>query len=189
MDLCGCSHELATPAQILALAQEYDGAARDLLTRGRPKAPASLAPARLCALHAIELYLNAYLLQQGVTAAELRGLRHDLARRGDMAVDAGLHLRQRTRDHLHVIAQRSEYRLARYCMSPPKPASPMNALIATLTEVAAKAARSVDSLGVAPCRCTCGHIHYPEPAAGGQTRPLPLPLERCSAKLPMPRST
>ena len=53
-------------------------------------------PYRLLALHAIELYLNAYLLDRGYAAADVRRLQHDLAVRTERAVRAGLVLRVRT---------------------------------------------------------------------------------------------
>jgi hypothetical protein len=55
----------ASAREILNLADAYRAAALSLFATGsRGRSPAA-APARLCAVHAIELYLNAYLRHAG----------------------------------------------------------------------------------------------------------------------------
>lgn len=61
----------ASAAEIFALAEEYRLAAEGLMLNGRPRGPISRAPARLCAIHAIELYLNAFLLAGGAEVIEV----------------------------------------------------------------------------------------------------------------------
>src|SRR5687767_1560370 len=106
--------DAATARQVLALAHEYRGAAEWLLRVGRPGEPLSLAPFRLVGIHAIELYLNALLIEQGVQPAELRGFHHNLARRTERALEAGLVLRKRTAEHLVSLSDTREYLIARY---------------------------------------------------------------------------
>jgi hypothetical protein len=61
--------ELATADQLRLLADEFREAADLLLERqGRRRAPLSRAPFRLSAIHAIELYLNAFLMHRGHAA-------------------------------------------------------------------------------------------------------------------------
>src|SRR5690349_19517388 len=55
----------ACAAEILDLANEYLKAAIRLKDCGRKRQPTSWSPFRLCAIHAVELYLNAWLLHQG----------------------------------------------------------------------------------------------------------------------------
>ncbi|MCA0890011.1 hypothetical protein [Qipengyuania flava] len=90
--------ETATATEVVALADEYRFAAQLLVQNGRPKQPRSRAPFRMVAIHAVELYLNAFLLQSGHSAGQVRGLQHNLAARADLAVDRGLVLRKRTSD-------------------------------------------------------------------------------------------
>ena len=130
----------AGPEDILALAEEYRRAAAALLALGRKGDPISRAPARLCAIHASELYLNAFLLRAGETPAGIRGLRHDLRARTEACRARGLTLRQRTVAHLYRLTDGREYLVTRYgpelCLS----LSQINRMVATLEEVARKAA-------------------------------------------------
>ncbi len=96
--------ESATPAEVSSLADEYRLAALLLLENGRPKEPKSRAPFRMVAIHAVELYLNAFLLHSAHEAARIRGFQHNLAARADLAVELGLALRKRTREHLYTMS-------------------------------------------------------------------------------------
>jgi hypothetical protein len=130
--------ELATPAQLMELATEYQKAAEMLLTLGRRQQPLSRAPFRLTAIHAIELYLNAYLLHRQHSPAELRGLQHDFGARANMAIANGLVLRTRTLNHLQSMDINREYLVSRYGPELASSSSQINRLMATLSEVATK---------------------------------------------------
>lgn len=129
--------EAASPSEVLALADEYRRAAEALLPTGRRGSPLSRAPYRLLAIHAIELYLNAYLLAAGHSAVTVRRLQHDLGSRTAQAVSAALVLRQRTLAHLNCLSERREYLTTRYDCAPTE-TSELNRLAATLGEVAEK---------------------------------------------------
>ena len=96
------------------LAEAYRVATQLLEAQGRSGDPLSRAPYRLTAIQAIELYLNALLLQQGHHAKRIRGMQHDLAARTQLALDRGLRLRDRTAKHLASMASHREYLIARY---------------------------------------------------------------------------
>lgn len=128
---------LAAPGQICALAGEYRKAALTLQAQGRRGQPVSRAPFRLTAIHAIELYLNAFLLRAGNSSSEIRKLQHDLARRTGLAQDNGLTLRKATAEHLRTMTVNREYLSTRYD-SEMTNASQVNRLVATLEEVATK---------------------------------------------------
>lgn len=135
--------ETATPQQILILAEEYRRAAEAVLPTGRRRQPLSRAPYRLLAIHAVELYLNAFLLAAGHASTRLRGLQHDLAERTRFALDAKLPLRKRTAEHLRRLSEGREYLITRYDPAT-KPLSEINRIAATLNEVAEKVARRID---------------------------------------------
>ena len=129
--------ELASPELIAQLANEYRLAAKELAKIGRRGKPLSRAPFRMAAIHAIELYLNAFLAAAGHPAIEIRGMYHDLSVRTELALAAKLNLRKRTVSHLKAISQRREYLLARYDPAVSS-TSELNRLDATLAELAAK---------------------------------------------------
>lgn len=129
---------LAGPRELLQLAAEYHAAAELLATRGRRKEPISRAPYRLAAIHAIELYLNAFLLHCGLDQGRVRGLQHDLAARTDLSLEHGLQLRKRTAAHLRAMTEGREYLVSRYGPEPSSSLSQLNRLSATMAEVAAK---------------------------------------------------
>jgi HEPN domain-containing protein len=129
--------ETASPCDVLALADEYRRAAEALLPTGRRSSPLSRAPYRLLAIHAIELYLNAYLLAAGHSAAMVRRLQHDLGSRTAHAVGATLVLRKRTLAHIGSLSERREYLTTRYDCAPAE-TSELNRLAASLHEVAEK---------------------------------------------------
>lgn len=134
--------EGATAAEMVALADEYRIAAQFLVQNGRPKVPSSRAPFRMVAIHAVELYLNAFLLRSGHSAGQVRGLQHNLAARADLAVQIGLVLRKRTREHLHAMSQSREFLVTRYVPGGTS-LSEINRLQATLTEVAQKVSAAI----------------------------------------------
>lgn len=70
----------ASAWQILNLAHEFRGSCLHLMARSHGSEPHQLAPARVLAIHAIELYLNALMLDAGETPQAVRGLQHDLGR-------------------------------------------------------------------------------------------------------------
>src|SRR5262245_28709340 len=76
----------ANAEAIILLADEYCRAAQTLLEDGRKGKPLSLAPSRLCAIHAIELYLNAFLLHCGDNPKQIRRRKHDLAERANLVL-------------------------------------------------------------------------------------------------------
>ena len=79
--------EDATVSEIMALAEDYRLAAVALASHA-PRGASANAPARLCAIHAVELYLNAYLFHAGSGAGMVRGMQHNLADRCKAAGEA-----------------------------------------------------------------------------------------------------
>ncbi|MEQ1492000.1 MAG: hypothetical protein ABL932_15770 [Terricaulis sp.] len=133
---------LATPAQVQALADEYRKATRVLLELGRRGAPLTYAPFRLTAIHAVELYLNAFLLRGGHAPGEIRRLQHDLWARAELALAGGLQLRKRTSAHLRSLNAKREYLASRYGPELAATMSQINRLGATLEEVATKTTKA-----------------------------------------------
>ncbi|MDG4889701.1 hypothetical protein [Mesorhizobium sp. WSM4887] len=130
--------ELASPHQIRGLAEEYRKAAHLLLQLSRPGKPLTRAPFRLSAIHAIELYLTALLLQRGHAPDQIRKMQHDLSARTQHTLAAGLHLRTKTAAHLQTLSQNREYLITRYGPELAATTSQVNRLTATLEEVAVK---------------------------------------------------
>ena len=133
--------ELASPLEILRLADEYRKAAHALHPLGIRKKPLSRAPMRLVSIQAIELYLNALLLHCGNTPAKVRGLQHDLEDRTEQAVACGLKLRVKTAEHLKTMGRNREYLVMRYGPEMASTASQINRLYATLEEVSSKVSK------------------------------------------------
>ena len=133
--------ELATPYQVHMLAHEYRAAAIHLSSLGRPGQPLSRAPFRLAAIHAIELYLNAFLLKRGHPASEIRGLQHNLAERVKLSASYGLQLRAKTAQHINDLAENREYLVTRYGPEMTSMASQLNRLTVTMEEVSMKVSR------------------------------------------------
>lgn len=127
----------AGPAELLALAHVFrDAAGR--LRPGKGADPAAAAPWRLMAIHAVELYFNAFLRRAGHAPKDLRAQGHDLAGRADLAQAAGLILRRRTAAHLAAMTENRDYLAARYDPARPPACLHTNRLAATLDEVARK---------------------------------------------------
>jgi hypothetical protein len=130
--------DLATPEEVLRLAECYRQAALALARLGTRGDPASHAPYRNAAIHAIELYLNALLLRAGHPPSLIRGLRHDFSARADMAITCGLRFRRRTAAHLRMIASTREHLVTRYGPELTSTLTQLNRLAATLDEIATK---------------------------------------------------
>lgn len=129
----------ADPEDVIALADEYGAAATTLFeNNGRKGDHLSRAPARLCAIQAIELYLNAYLRCQGEKPETVRGYFHDLAERADHKSIEKLRLKKRTSLHLSELTKRREYLVARYAPELASTQTEINRVRATLVEVANK---------------------------------------------------
>ena len=135
-------------AATLRLAEEYHDAARALLSAGPSAEAGARAPARFCALHAIELYLDAFLRVAGESPGRLRAHSHNFGLRAALAMRAGLDLRRKTALHLVRLTAARTYVADRY--GPTRTAEPceMNRLAATLEEIARKVR---DALGRSPC--------------------------------------
>jgi|TARA_R100000501_G_scaffold14778_1_gene26817 hypothetical protein len=132
----------ASALDVLRLAEEYRSAANLLRTDGQRGKPLSYAPFRLVAIHAAELYLTAFLLNQGDPASSLRSLGHDLAARAQLAESHGLKLKKRTAAHLWELKEKREYLVTRYDANA-GPLSQVNRLSATLEELATKVRTSL----------------------------------------------
>ncbi len=128
----------ATVEQFIGLADEYLAAANSLLSQISRKSSASSAPARLCAIQAVEMYLNAFLISHGIEHRQVRGFRHDVAQRAVMAAEKGLCLRVKTQAHLLRIHDQREYLVVRYGPEQVSGLSELNRMFATLNEVATK---------------------------------------------------
>lgn len=135
----------ASPLDLCRLADAYRAAAVAAADAVDHAAPHATAPVRLLALHAIELYLTAFLVSRGSTGADARRLGHDLRARADLAASAGLVLRRRTVDHLAEVGRDREYLALRY--GPERLPRPFHAnrLVSTLGEVAAKVSAAVST--------------------------------------------
>ena len=106
-------------SQIYQAAVEGDAqAAHDLMDRGKRGRPSSWVPARMTAIQAIELYLNALLLARGVKPAKIRGYRHNLRKRTANPAVSTLRLRQRTLEHLGKLSEGRECLSIRYGPGP-----------------------------------------------------------------------
>ena len=141
---------LASTEQLLLLARAYHRAAETLLGNRRKGDPISLAPFRLAAIHAMELYLNALLRNEGLDHKKVRGLQHDLASRTKLAQEAGLVLRKRTAEHLQDLAKNREYLVSRYDPDLTLATRHVNRLVATLNELHLKANERITKSKPAP---------------------------------------
>lgn len=128
----------ATVGQFIAMADEYRDAAYALLSQVNRVSMMSSAPARLCAIHAIEMYLSAFLVFHDISHKQVRGLQHDVSQRTTAATQMGLSLRARTRAHLLKIHDQREYLIVRYGPERVGGLSELNRMSATLKEVSTK---------------------------------------------------
>ena len=128
----------AMAQQMLMLAMEFERAAAGLRTGIRKGVAATWAPYRFTALHAIELYLSAYLRLYGIEDGVIRKTGHHFRQKAEMATMLGLKLRQKTLQHLDAIGENREYLVARYHLEELPMCSQVNRLEATLAELAGK---------------------------------------------------
>ena len=103
----------------------------------RKREPISLAPCRFVALHAVELYLNAFFSMKGADHKAVRALQHNAAKRAELATKAGLVLRKGTLSH-PMDASSREYLVTRYSPELPATLPQLNRLMASLNDVATK---------------------------------------------------
>ncbi|BBE71590.1 hypothetical protein [Oharaeibacter diazotrophicus] len=132
----------APPEAVAGLAGSYRAAAHLLAAHGDATAATGRAPWRLAAIHAVELYLNAYLRLHGRSPAEIRGLHHDMAKYSALAASCGLQFRAKTLAHLVSLGETRAYVVTRYDPARSAGMEPPNRVLATLDEVAAKVERA-----------------------------------------------
>ncbi|MFK0167036.1 hypothetical protein [Rhizobium sp. NPDC090279] len=125
---------------ILNLATQYQDAAGKL---GESSSKPNHLPRRLLALHAMELYLNAFLLAKGVSPTAIRGVRHDLGERVRMASEAGLVLRKRTVAHLATLSANNEYYIIRYAPELTSTLSQVSRVMATVDDISRKVRKAL----------------------------------------------
>jgi HEPN domain-containing protein len=136
--------ETSSPDEIIRLADEYRNAVPTLLELRRKGSTVSTGPFRLVAIHAIELYLNAFLIAYGERPATVRGYHHQLSKLSASACEKGLILKRTTLGHLEAMAGDREYLCARY--NPEAPGkSQLNRITSTLNEVAQKVSKKVQA--------------------------------------------
>ena len=121
--------------EIIDLAEAYYEAAKVLFQNGSKGDSISYAPARLCSIHAIELFLNAFLRYEGRSSEQIRGRLHNLA---DEAFTTKLRLRKKTADHLTAMTEKREYLISRYAPELAFQHTELNRLTATLEEIRSK---------------------------------------------------
>src|SRR5215217_4774628 len=134
------------PAELLALAIEFERAAMDVLKNYKNGRTISAAPFRLLCIHAIELYLNAFLRQSGEPSSDIRGLRHNLGARLALMDKHKLVLKVKTRQHLESMSANREYLTSRYAPDA-QMLSQLNRLQATLLEVREKVTSRLQTAG------------------------------------------
>lgn len=133
----------ASAREVLDLANSYYQAAMVLFGEHQKRLlPFSSAPARMCAIHAIELYLNAFLRHEGIAASEIRKRMHNLA---EPLFTSKLKLRKKTSLHLEALTARREYLIARYAPERVKDHTELNRLSATLVEIMMKVGKHLHS--------------------------------------------
>ncbi len=124
--------------EIMDLAAQYHQAAAVLVLNaeqvGGP-GPVRYGPARFCAIHAVELCLNAFLRLEGAPPKAVRARMHNLA---DDRFVTTIGLRRKTAQHLHSLTAQREYLIARYAPDLLAQQSQLNRMMATLVEVQAK---------------------------------------------------
>ncbi|NTH22996.1 hypothetical protein G6L73_31580 [Agrobacterium rhizogenes] len=125
---------------ILNLAKQYQDAAGKL---GEGSSKSNQAPRRLLALHAMELYLDAFLLAKGVNTATIGGFRHDLRELTRIASEAGLVLRKRTVAHLETLSASNEYDVVSYAQELISTLSQVSRIMATVDELSRKVRKAL----------------------------------------------
>ncbi|RWX12676.1 hypothetical protein EHI42_22390 [Rhizobium hidalgonense] len=128
--------------EVLNLADAYSRASNVLFSESQKEAPLTIAPARMCAIHAIELYLNAFLRHEGFAPEEIRKRMHSLA---EPTFVAKLKLKKKTALHLEAMTERREYLISRYAPERITEHTELTRLAATLGEVKAKVGKHLRS--------------------------------------------
>jgi hypothetical protein len=90
---------------------------------------------RLCAIHATELFLNAFMRSRGESPERIRGRLHKLA---DEDFCKALRLRKKTAQHLVNMTDRREYLISRYAPELTSQHTELNRLRVTFNEVQTK---------------------------------------------------
>ncbi len=158
--------------ELLVLADHYREAAEIMYRHNIGKGLLSLAPTRLCAIHAVELYLNAFLRHLGFGPDAIRAMQHDLTKRCELAREAKLMLRKRTIVHLSEMTEAREYLLSRYAPALLTSESQISRVMATLADVSKKVRVAVDRSELSIKK-------------GPVSRPLPdVPVIRLTASSP-----
>lgn len=138
MERPGSVHRHESDAEeIVGLARIYAACASDLAAAVVGGGVARQAPARFCAVHAVELYLNAYLRHCGMPGAELRRMCHDQSARLMHAMARGLRLPNGTALHIIRMSEDRDYLRLRYELSAAATLAPMTRIAATLRDVGA----------------------------------------------------
>jgi hypothetical protein len=132
-------------AEVLELADAFRESARQLLDKDPKRCSKASGPLRLLTIHAIELYLNAYLLASGLDASAIRGLQHDLKAREQLVRDRGMVLRVKTGKHLSDLTVKREYLVSRYDIPDNASLSALSRLTATMEEVRKRAIKQLAS--------------------------------------------
>jgi hypothetical protein len=140
-----CPGDSMDALSTLALAAEYAQASKALRKLGRMRQAQSYAPFRFAALHAIELYLSAYLRLHGLDNAELRSTGHRFCAKTELATQHGLRLRKKTHAHLIELSGNREYQAVRYDTTMLALLTKINRLEATRDEIAAEVTRIVEA--------------------------------------------
>jgi hypothetical protein len=106
----------AKPQEMLDLAKSYADAAEHLFAEHRASKMSLQKPARLCALHAIELYLHAFLTFRGATDKQMKDRHHALWHE---EFSDRLGLDAKTQQHLKDLTTEKAYLAVRYGCEPP----------------------------------------------------------------------
>ena len=179
----------ASVEEVLALARSYAAAARRLLsTKPMPKLVAR-APAHLCAVHAIELYLHAFLKHRGTIHSELRSMHHNVADMLDRAVKEGLVVDARTVEHIGRLVGKREYLVSRYAPDRLADLSHPDRILASLKAIGDHVPSAIRSHSAKPILATNPTPARPSTSAGVRAptaAPTPPPNggTSCSPALP-----
>ncbi len=103
----------ATPFGIFLLADAYLRAARDAAGNSRSS---TSGPTRLLGYHAAELFLKAYLREQGEQEETLRQYGHDLLQMLDHAISYGLTPTNKTIERIRRASATKDYVVVRYAV-------------------------------------------------------------------------
>jgi hypothetical protein len=129
---------LASPQAVLDLAGNYRAAADHLFAAFRNGNRQFDLPARLCALHAVELYLHAFLRFRGVACGHIKARHHNLWHE---EFCHRLELDAKTSQHLKDLSENREYRAVRYPDGQQARLSQTNRMARTLGAIREKADR------------------------------------------------